>query len=264
MRDKLFIEDRHFAHSVSSSYYNQTKNFDWVRDYSNDEIVVVTDLRNVTKYPNKKVYGWLIEPPTLIYEQYQYAVNNHNKFEKIFTYDKNLLNISNVFHLLPIGGCWINKKERKIYEKNKNICTIASSKMMLSGHRLRHEIIRKIPNIDVFGFGYRPIKDKVDILRDYKYSIVVENEKMDYLFTEKINDCFQTGTIPIYYGCPSIGDFFDINGFYTFNSIDELQSILDNINEDDYKFKIEIINKNFELSKKYLVADDLIYEYIKL
>lgn len=264
MKDRLFIDDIHFTHSISSSYYNHTKNFDWVRNYTNQDIIVITDLKNITKYQNKKVYGWLIEPPTLVPDQYNYAKNNYEKFEKIFTYDKDLINISNTFHLLPIGGCWINENDRRVYNKNKNICTIASNKTMLSGHRFRHEIIRKIPNIDVFGLGYKPINNKVEILKDYRYSIVVENEKMDYLFTEKINDCFQTGTIPIYYGCPSIGDFFDTTGFYVFDSIEELRTILDNINEDDYNSKIEIINKNFELSKKFLVADDLIYEYIKL
>lgn len=264
MRDKLYIEDRHFSHSISSSYYNKPKNFDWVRENYQDDIVVITDLKNFSKYPGKKVYGWLIEPPNLSYDQYDFAYKNYNKFEKIFTYDKNLLDVSDIFELLPIGGCWIEEDDRLVYQKNKHICTIASNKRILYGHRFRHEIIDKVKNIDAYGSSYIPFIKKVDVLKDYKYCVVVENEKMDYLFTEKIIDCFQTGTIPIYYGCPSIGDFFDLDGFYVFDTILELEEIINKIDGEDYNRKKEIINKNFLLSKKFLVADDLIYDYVRL
>ena len=50
------------------------------------------------------------------------------------------------------------------------------------------------------------LKDKIDGLRDYRYHFCIENIKRDYWFTEKLIDCFVTGTIPIYWGCPSIFD----------------------------------------------------------
>ena len=71
-----------------------------------------------------------------------------------------------------------------------------------------------------------------------------------------------TGTIPIYWGCPSIGDFFDINGIITFNTIDELNIILNSI-DGEYEKRIKYININYELSKKYLIADDIIYKKLK-
>ena len=36
-------------------------------------------------------------------------------------------------------------------------------------------------------------------------------------FTDKIIDCFLTGTIPIYHGCQDISDYFDIEGIIIFN-----------------------------------------------
>jgi len=95
------------------------------------------------------------------------------------------------------------------------------------------------------------------------FSIVVENQKMDYYFSEKLIDCFMTGTIPIYYGCPSISRFFDNNGIITFNSLPELSEIIKNLNVNSYYEKIQSIEKNFELSKNYLIPDDLIYKKIK-
>jgi hypothetical protein len=260
---KLFINDASFSHSTSSSWYHKPENFEWTRtDAHLFDTVFTTNLFASENYIDKKIYGWLIEPSTLIPKQYEYAINNQNKFHKIFTYDKKLLNISNKFELLPIGGCWIEEEERKIYKKNKLASTIISSKNELAGHKLRHEAVKKIKNIDIFGFHNKELPIKIDALKDYMFSIVIENEKMDYLFTEKIIDCFATGTIPIYWGCPSIGDFFDIEGILIFDNINELIDIINKINIEFYSNKLKAIQNNFELCKKYMIADNLIYNSI--
>jgi hypothetical protein len=46
--------------------------------------------------------------------------------------------------------------------------------------------------------------DKEVGLRDYRYSIAIENCSERGYSTEKIADCFLTNTVPIYYGCPDI------------------------------------------------------------
>ena len=60
-----------------------------------------------------------------------------------------------------------------------------------------------------------------------------------------------------------INKFFNKEGFFTFNTIDELKKILSEINEEVYQNKIQHIKENFELSKKYRVSDNLIFEKIK-
>ena len=117
-------------------------------------------------------------------------------------------------------------------------------------------------NLDIFGFHNKELPRKIDALKDYMFSIVIENEKIDYLFTEKIIDCFTTGTIPIYWGCPSIGDFFDTEGILIFNNINELIDIIDKIDMQFYLNKSKAIQNNFELCKKYMIADNLIYNNI--
>jgi hypothetical protein len=226
---------------------------------------VTTNLSSVGNYPTKKVYGWILEPPIISPGEYNFARINYEKFEKIFTYDRELLELDSKFVLLPIGGCWINYEDQKIYEKNKLISFISSTKNFgAPGHKLRDDVRKSIDNkVDSYGKGHNDIDSKLDGLKDYMFSIVIENSKLDYYFTEKIIDCFITGTIPIYWGCPSIGDFFDLNGVITFNTIEELEDILKHINYDLYKSKLEYVKKNFELSKKYSITDDLIYEKIK-
>lgn len=263
MNQKLHIYDSLFGHAKSTSLENTPKYFQWERSY-NPDLIFFSDshLHYVDQINSKKKIAWLIETPSMSVYQYQFILRNYEKFYKIFTHNKNLLeNIKNT-ELLPIGGCWINEQDQKIYDKNKNVSIIASGKNSFVGHMLRHEIISKISGIDVFGFAYKKIDNKIEGLRDYKFSIVVENAKEDYYFTEKIIDCFVTGTIPIYWGCPSIGNFFDVNGIISFDNIEELQSILNNL-EGIYESKLESIKKNYDLSMQYRVGDDLIYEKIK-
>jgi hypothetical protein len=48
-----------------------------------------------------------------------------------------------------------------------------------------------------------------------------------------------------------------------FDTLDDLDSIMDNLNEELYLSKLESIRHNFEESKKYLVADNILYNKLK-
>ena len=51
-------------------------------------------------------------------------------------------------------------------------------------------------------------EDKFKAFRDYDYSIVIENSSIKNYFTEKLFDCFLERTVPLYWGCPNILDYF--------------------------------------------------------
>jgi hypothetical protein len=55
-----------------------------------------------------------------------------------------------------------------------------------------------------------------------------------------------TGTIPLYYGCPNVGDFFDMNGIIIFESIEELHLILNSLTLELYESKLESVRGNFK------------------
>jgi hypothetical protein len=231
LKDKLYILDKMFAHAKSSSWYNEPENFEWVRKYDEDHLFITDfSLHHVGEHNNPKKYAWVLESPVISPAAYEFIKNNHNKFDLIFTFSKELLAISDKFILTPLGGCWINDEDKNIYEKSKEVSIILSSKQSTVGHRLRHVILENHPSIDSFGYN-NPIDKKITGLKDYRFSIIVENCKKDYYFSEKLIDSFMTGTIPIYWGCPSIGDFFDTNGMLIFDTLDELQSIMNNLNK---------------------------------
>ncbi len=264
LKDKLYIHDNIFSHAKSSSWYNTPTYFEWVRKYDEDHLIM-TDLSifNVNNFNNPKKYAWLLESPEITKNSYDFITKNYSLFDKVFTFDKDLLELGKKFILTPVGGCWISEEDREIHKKNKNISMILSSKNNTTGHKFRHKIFEFIKNIDYFGY-MNPIEKKIDSLRDYMFSVVVENTKKDYYFTEKLIDCFITGTIPIYWGCPSINNFFDINGMIIFNDVIELEEIIKTIDVNFYENKKEYIIKNYHLAKNYLIAEDNIYKNLKL
>ena len=119
----------------------------------------------------------------------------------------------------------------------------------------------------MFGIGFNPIKGKIEGLKDYKFSIAIENSYADNECSEKISDCFLTGTIPIYYGTPNIGDYFDMDGIFTFTTNEELEDIIRDIIENGdkiYDSRKKSIKNNYELAIKYTLNSDQIFnQYIK-
>ena len=263
LKNKLYIHDSMFSHAKSSSWYNEPELFEWVRKYDENHLVFTDfSLRHVDHFNNPKKYAWLLESPEITPNAYQYIAKNYDKFDLVFTFSKELLEISDKFVLIPYGGCWIDVEDRMIHEKSKEVSIILSSKQTTVGHRLRHTVLEKFPWLDFFGHN-NPIDKKITALKDYRFTIVIENCQKDYYFTEKLIDSFMTGTIPIYWGCQSIGNFFDTDGMLTFNNLDELEIILSSLNNELYMSRLDSIKNNFFDAKKYLIADNLIYSKLK-
>jgi hypothetical protein len=263
---KVKIIDTNFAHAKFSTDFQESKHVDWDRDtrfLTAEDIVFLTD-NSMRLMTNGKRYGFMMEPRAINSSIYEWVKSNYSTFDTIFTYDKELLDTSKVFKFYPHSGCWIKPEDQKIYEKNKLVSIVASNKQSTFGHRLRHESISVAKNnginLDVYGRGYSPIEYKLEAFSGYAFSIVIENSKFDYYFTEKLIDSFMTGTVPIYWGCPSIGDFFNLDGMIVFNDVNDLISKLKSLSLEKYKSMLPAVKENFELAKKFLIAEDWIYE----
>lgn len=219
----------------------------------------------------KHFIGWLLEPRSLRFDHYREARAYKDLFGTILTYDAELLEVDG-FEFYPYGGSWIAFDQWGMHEKTKNISIIASDKNTSEGHKLRHEIIKRFGDqIDVYGSGYNPIQSKFEALAPYRYSIVVESGRFDYYFTEKLIDCLSVGTIPIYWGCPSIGKFFDEQGFCQFETMDNLWFIFNALGihrgisgtiEAMYKSYLGtgIIKSNLKSAWQYRICEDWIWD----
>jgi glycosyl transferase family 10 (putative fucosyltransferase) len=103
-------------------------------------------------------------------------------------------------------------------EKSRLISTVCSSKQQKHTlHMLRysftHDIRHQIPGLDLFGHGIHPIADKADALDPYKYHIAIENHVAPHHWTEKLSDAFLGLTLPFYFGCPNVADYFPEESF---------------------------------------------------
>jgi hypothetical protein len=268
MKKKIKIFDTNFSHSIYSSDFQNSESIEWVRnfEFNPDEIHFLTDNYLFNNIEGKNLIGWLLEPRGINPTQYERIKNEHSKFKTVLTYDKELIETNDKFEFYPHCGCWIKPEDQKIYEKTKLVSYISSTKNFgAQGHNLRSEVREKInKNVDSFGRGHNPLDYKLDGLKDYMFSIVIENSKFDYYFTEKIMDCFTTGTIPIYWGCPSIGNFFEKESILSFETYEELEKILSEITPEMYFSKIESVKKNYKKSKEYLLSEDWIYKNTKI
>jgi glycosyltransferase involved in cell wall biosynthesis len=223
------------------------------------------------------------EPPYLFEQQrvYDIVYDNYKMFDRILTYDERLLTLPNA--VFRNGGyeCVLNKSVHtreyptlsnanlySVYDKSKIVSIISSNKTFTEGHRYRVSCVELIrandSGVDIYGMGYNPINGKLAGLKDYKHSVAIENGIYKNYFTEKILDCFLTGTIPIYRGCTNISDFFNQKGIITFDTHDELLEVLKAIKEDSYTIDKTIIQENYELALKYSYDNDKIFnKYIK-
>lgn len=281
MLPRIKINDISFFPDRSTSKYFTPKRLEWYRgpnETSKDNnLIFYTDdclsAVDLSSHKSTKI-ALLIEPLAIRQDTYKYILDNYHKFNLVLSHHMDIIkNIPNgVWY--PNGMSWVAEADWKTYNKTKNISIVASEKNYTVGHRLRHDIINHYMHIStdslpfsLYGRGYKPIEHKIEALAEYRFSLAIENSQAKYYFTEKLIDCFATHTVPIYWGCPDIDKFFNINGMFVFNSIEDLSSIINDISlygdviYNSEKFQ-EAIKENFELAKQYQVAEDYIYDNI--
>ena len=196
---------------------------------------------------------------------YKHALIAKDKFDYIFTHDQGLLDNDPKFVKNVLGTSWINDEYAKIYKKSKMLSHIASDKKWSRGHNLRHivgEAIKSRYKADYWGSAYKKFDLKTEALADYRFSITIMNAKHEHYFTETLVDTFRCGTVPIYWGCDNIGDFFNAKGILNFDTGPELFEILNNLSEGLYLDMMPYIEENYEIAKKYVCVDDIIAENI--
>jgi glycosyltransferase involved in cell wall biosynthesis len=220
--------------------YFQSKLMNKVKDsYQKFHTILTFDKILLNKLPNTKfcnaegITAFTVFPNALNISPY------HPKITKDF-------NVSQTINMFP----------KDVF--HKAVC-ITSAKAFLPGHNVRLNFINNSKDkIDLYGMGIREVESKLDVLHNYAFSLAIENNisKNDYYFTEKLVECIITGTIPIYYGCPNIGEFFDLRGIITFDTQEELDHILDNLNEEQYNSMLEYAKINYEKALKSFVLDN--------
>ncbi|MBP7461258.1 MAG: glycosyltransferase, partial [Candidatus Delongbacteria bacterium] len=94
--------------------------------------------------------------------------------------------------------------------------------------------------------GFRFVEDKWAGLSPYRYSLAIENFSGPDYWTEKLADCYLAWTLPIYYGCTNIEEYFPPESFIRINieKPDEAMDIIRRVLFDDpWPKRIEAIRE---------------------
>ncbi len=240
----------------------EERNYDW--------LVVIDDISREISAPPENLacadqHTLLVttEPPTIT----RYGRAFTGQFAHVLTsQDEQSLPHPNRIHS-HTGNLWFNGHDfdeiQKIdfYEKSANVSTVCSSKRQKHTiHNDRYEFTQRLkqqlPQLEIFGHGVHFIEHKYEALDRYRFHLAIENHVATHHWTEKLADPFLSGAIPIYYGCPNIGDYFPSDSYLPIdiNKPDEaLHSIKELISDsNNYKQRLDALKEAQRL---------ILYEY---
>lgn len=119
---------------------------------------------------------------------------------------------------------WVRKtydelKDMSVPPKSGNLSAVVSSLAVSESHQRRFRFMTQLKahyqdKLHWYAKGTATeLANKWDGLAPYRYSVAIENGSFPNYFTEKISDCFLAFAMPVYWGCPNIGEYFDDRSF---------------------------------------------------
>lgn len=240
--------------------------FNYVQNETDADYLIYSHFEVLKALPENKDknLGMVWESPSIMPQIYNLLPSVEHNFKYIFTFNKELIDRNpTLYKFIPAHGRWVGIDHgghpSEIIRKNRRASVICSEKRWCQGHAIRHSIGQICYNlgfIDCYGkFFNNYIEKVVDAIEPYFFNVVVENSFEPNYFTEKILNCFACGTVPIYLGCPNIGDFFNIGGIILLD-IDNFESQIKNITELDYANRIDAIQDNYHRVQEYGCLED--------
>jgi hypothetical protein len=238
----------------------------------NKTVELYIDSTSYSGSSNYKIFLQL--EPLAIKNMEEHLLQNGSLYDTIFTLNQTVLEKcpNAVKSILPACS-WISGTHFHSIDSAKKqfqISCITGSKHMAEGHTFRLLLYYNQEAVKATGIPitfyrssagpalpeltHNPFlqKDKFELFERYQYSLVIENSSQPNYFTEKLIDCLLTKTIPIYYGCPNISEYFDTTGWIRLTEttpearINELLAKWPNYTEDSYQQFSQTIEANYK------------------
>lgn len=201
------------------------------------------------------------------------VISRQHQFDVILAHDPTLMAKCRNVEFFPFGSSWIKPEVFKsidISAKQFKVSFICGSKCMTEGHRLRHEIWKLYGKLGMphkfWASGSKPPKTMVYrdvphlpsdpyakhlLFSDSQFHIAIENTRVNNYFSEKLIDCLVTKTIPIYWGAPNIGDFFNTRGVFVVQDMQGIIDICNTTNEQEYYEMLPYVEENYRRAIPY-------------
>lgn len=207
---------------------------------------------------------FLMQEPNEYFGYHDWVIQNKHLFNVIFTWDDKVLTNCDNAIFLPFGGTWLKPEQyQKEYPKNFQVSHVRGNLLKTHGHTIRYEYHDRVENelkIPHKSWVTAGIREKVEtcalakceLFGDSQFGVVIENTSHRGYFTEKIMEMFLLKTIPAYWGCSNIGDFFNMDGIISFSNVDDLLYKLNNLDENYYNNHLDAINENYNRALNYI------------
>ena len=159
-------------------------------------------------------------------------------------------------------------------QKRKLMSIMVSRKTYTPGHQYRHiiasHILKNNLPIDIWGNGVENYKQKFpnnknimggfksmeEMCRDYLFTIAIENTSHDHYFTEKIINPLINNTIPLYWGCKKVEEYFPKQAIRLTGNIGKDMNIIHTVLKNPNKYISEYkIDQEMVLNKVNLVKN---------
>jgi hypothetical protein len=211
--------------------------------------------------------------PNEYFGLHDWAIQNKHLFSLILTWSDKVLNNCENALFLPFGTTWLTPEQyEKNYEKKFQVSHVRGNLLKTYGHMLRHEYHDRVNELKIPHKSWETagIREKIEtcaiakceLFGDAQFGVCIENTSHRGYFTEKIMEMFLFKTIPVYWGCSNIIDFFRPEGIITFTSIDDAIYQLNNLDESYYNDRLDIINENYNRALQYINYEQSIVDNI--
>lgn len=242
--------------SVHKMFYERPE-FIWATQGRYSDVIVLSDfavnfVSDCRRAGYSKIIAYIMEPRIIHPFVYAYVENQIDQFDLVMTFDQYLLETypekCRFVHAVGSGDLWT----QAISPKTK-LCSIMTGSAVTEGHKLRlaaREIYK-----DFFdgskGYDSPKARWRDPWISDFCFSVAIENSRQAHYFSEKIIHLFRSGTIPIYWGCPTIDQFFDPEGIFVFETLEELGEILKTLSFEEYEKRLPAVQRNFKIAERY-------------
>lgn len=293
---KLFVNFRNVEDFKSLAEFNQapiTFFYDYIPQSINDLSINPYNIM-------------MLHEPNQFFGYHTWVKNNAHLFTCIITWNEDILQSCSNSVLFTFNCRQDNDAYYNLFANSKKefeVSFLSGNKQLTEGHKLRQEIYQlkdkiNIPKkwfyvLDDFDThtdvrpGYSNYSKSLNHIPDHlktcpqvfgkrvcyekpMFHVCVENVKEKNWYTEKIGEAFCTKTVPIYWGCPNIEEYYDKRGIITFNTKDELVEIVNSLTVEmynnmkpyiDYNYQVAMLdsleNKIYTFFKEFITQNNL-------
>jgi hypothetical protein len=199
---------------------------------------------------------------------------NKFAFTYLLTQFEDLLTLKNSIKLV---GCGSFVEADPNIRKKFGVSMVMSNRNYLPGHAMRFLLYSrraevKIP-FDIYRSSWNPVdlpgllpmapwddrKDKRRVF-DCMFHVAIDTYKRKDHYSEKLVDALITKTLPIYWGCTNLSDYFNISGIFTVDNVDQIIYILNQCTPALYYDSMESVNDNYNRGYAVHRYEDILRE----